>query len=72
MIPCAAYLNGEYGVKNLLWRAHGDRREGRRGMVEIQLNGAERIMFEKSVEAVLSLVEVCMKIAPRISANDGE
>jgi len=35
-------------------------------IVEIQLNGAERAMFEKSVEAVSSLVEACMKIAPNL------
>jgi malate dehydrogenase len=35
-------------------------------IVEIQLNGAERVMFEKSVEAVSSLVEACMKIAPNL------
>ena len=67
VIPCAAYLNGEYGVKNLyvgvptVIGAKGVER-----IVEIQLNGAERIMFEKSVEAVSSLVEACMKIAPNL------
>jgi malate dehydrogenase len=67
VIPCAAYLNGEYGVKNLyvgvptVIGAKGVER-----IVEIQLNGAERVMFEKSVEAVASLVEACMKIAPNL------
>ena len=67
VIPCAAYLNGEYGVKNLyvgvptVIGAKGVER-----IVEIQLNGAERVMFEKSVEAVSSLVEACMKIAPNL------
>ena len=67
VIPCAAYLNGEYGVKNLyvgvptVIGAKGVER-----IVEIQLNGAERIMFEKSVESVSSLVEACMKIAPNL------
>jgi malate dehydrogenase len=67
VIPCAAYLNGEYGVKNLyvgvptVIGAKGVER-----IVEIQLNGAERVMFEKSVESVASLVEACMKIAPNL------
>ena len=67
VIPCAAYLNGEYGIKNLyvgvptVIGAKGVER-----IVEIQLNGAERAMFEKSVEAVSSLVEACMKIAPNL------
>ena len=53
VLPCAAYLNGEYGVKDLyvgvpaVIGAKGVER-----IVEIQLNGAERAMFEKSVEAV--------------------
>ena len=33
-------------------------------IVEIELNGAERAMFEKSAQAVQSLVEACKKIAP--------
>ena len=33
-------------------------------IVEIQLNGAEHAMFEKSAEAVQTLVEACKKIAP--------
>ena len=35
-------------------------------IVEIQLNGAERAMFEKSVESVSSLVEACIRIAPNL------
>jgi malate dehydrogenase len=33
-------------------------------VVEIELNGAERGMFEKSAGAVQALVEACKKIAP--------
>ena len=33
-------------------------------IVEIELNSAERGMFEKSVGSVESLVEACKKIAP--------
>ena len=33
-------------------------------IVEIELNGAERGMFEKSAQAVETLVEACKKIAP--------
>ena len=38
-------------------------------IVEIQLNGAERAMFEKSAEAVQSLVEACKKIAPHLGKS---
>ncbi len=33
-------------------------------IVEIELNGAERAMFEKSAESVEGLVDACKKIAP--------
>ena len=35
-------------------------------VVEIELNGAERGMFEKSVQAVEGLVDACKKIAPSL------
>src|SRR5450631_1775633 len=67
VLPCAAYLNGEYGIKDLyvgvpaVIGAKGIER-----IVEIQLNGAESTMFEKSVDAVKGLVEACKKIAPNL------
>ncbi len=70
VLPCAAYLNGEYGVKDLyvgvptVIGAKGVER-----IVEIQLNGNERTMFEKSAEAVATLVEACKKIAPNLAPN---
>ena len=68
VLPCAAYLNGEYGIKNLyvgvpaVIGAKGVER-----IVEIQLNSAERAMFEESAEAVATLVEACKKIAPNLA-----
>jgi malate dehydrogenase len=68
VLPCAAYLNGEYGVKDLyvgvpvVLGAKGVER-----IVEIELNGNERSMFEKSAEAVRGLVDACMKIAPDLA-----
>ncbi len=65
VVPVAAYLNGEYGVKDLyvgvptVIGAKGVER-----IVEIEFNGPERAMFEKSVQSVQSLVEACKKIAP--------
>jgi malate dehydrogenase len=69
VLPCAAYLNGEYGVKGLyvgvpvVLGAAGVER-----VVEIDLNSAERAMFMKSVESVKGLVDACMKVAPQLSA----
>jgi len=68
VLPCAAYLNGEYGMKDLyvgvpaVIGAKGIER-----IVEIQLNSAERAMFDKSVEAVQTLIDACKKIAPHLA-----
>jgi Malate/lactate dehydrogenases len=67
VLPCAAWLNGEYGIKDLyvgvpvVIGAKGVER-----IVEIELNGGERAMFEKSAAAVQGLVEACKKIAPNL------
>ncbi len=68
MLPCAAYLNGEYGVKGLyvgvpvVIGAKGVER-----VVEIELNSQEKSDFTRSVGAVQSLVEACIRIAPGLS-----
>jgi malate dehydrogenase len=67
VLPAAAWLNGEYGVKDLYVGVPiviGSK--GVERVVEIELNGAERGMFEKSVAAVEGLVEACKKIAPNL------
>jgi len=66
-LPCAAYLNGEYGVKGLyvgvpvVIGAGGAER-----IVEIDLNSAERAMFLKSVESVQGLIAACNQLAPNL------
>jgi malate dehydrogenase len=67
VLPCAAYLNGEYSVKDLyvgVPAVVGEK--GVERVVEIELNGAERSMFEKSAGSVQTLVEACKKIAPSL------
>jgi malate dehydrogenase len=65
VLPCAAYLNGEYGVKDtyvgvpIVIGAAGVEK-----IVEIQFDAAEKAMFDKSVAAVQTLVEACKKINP--------
>jgi malate dehydrogenase len=65
VLPCAAWLNGEYGVKGLyvgvpvVIGAKGVER-----IVEIDLDRHERAMFDKSVASVRGLVDACVKIAP--------
>ena len=69
VLPCAAYLNGEYGVKGLyvgvpvVIGSGGVER-----VIEIDLNMRERSAFMNSVEAVKGLVEVCQNIAPQLGA----
>lgn len=69
VLPCAAYLNGEFGVKGLyvgvpvVLGAGGVER-----IVEIDLNMRERSAFMSSVEAVKGLVEACQRIAPHLGA----
>ena len=69
ILPAAAHLTGEYGVKGLyvgvpvIIGAGGVER-----IIEIDLNSAERGMFMKSVESVKGLVEASIKIAPQLGA----
>jgi malate dehydrogenase len=68
VLPCAAYLDGQYGVKDLyvgvpvVIGAKGVER-----IVEIQLDKEERAMFEKSVSAVQGLVDACKTLAPNLA-----
>jgi malate dehydrogenase len=67
VLPAAAWLNGEYGINDLYVGVPvviGSK--GVERVVEIELNGSERGMFEKSVQAVGGLVEACKKIAPNL------
>jgi malate dehydrogenase len=63
VLPCAAMLNGEYGVKGLyvgvpvIIGADGVEK-----VVEIDLNKAEQAMFDKSVAAVRGLIDVVRKL----------
>src|SRR5690606_17642086 len=59
VLPCAAWLDGQYGVKDLyvgvpvVLGAGGVER-----IVEIELDDAEKAMFDKSVAAVRGLIDV--------------
>ncbi|MFV9875235.1 MAG: malate dehydrogenase [Rickettsiales endosymbiont of Dermacentor nuttalli] len=58
VLPCAAYLTGEYGIKDLyvgvpvIIGASGVER-----IIEIELNEEEKTAFNKSADAVRSLIE---------------
>ena len=64
-LPCAAYLNGEYGAKDIYAGVPviiGSK--GIEKVVEIKLGEIEKKNFEKSVKAVRTLLETAIKIDP--------
>ncbi|MCP5372131.1 MAG: malate dehydrogenase [Hyphomicrobiales bacterium] len=69
VLPCAAYLRGEYGVKNMyvgvpvVIGAKGVER-----IVEIKLDRAEKAGFNKSVKAVFDLVDVIKRLKREAAA----
>lgn len=64
VLPCAAKLNGEYGVKGLyIGVPVVIGKDGVERIVEIKLNPEEQKMFDYSVNAVKGLVEVLDKAA---------
>jgi len=68
VLPCAAYLKGEYGIRDryigvpVVIGAGGVER-----IIEIDLNKSERAMFEGSVSAVDGLIQACHKIVPSLA-----
>jgi malate dehydrogenase len=67
VLPCAAHLSGQYGVKNMyvgvpvVIGSGGVER-----VIELDLNKSEQKMFDKSVAAVQTLCEACANIAPNL------
>ena len=63
ILPCAAHLNGEYGVKNLY--AGVPVKIGKKGVekiIELDLSEEEKKQFDHSIEAVQKLFEAAKKI----------
>ena len=63
VLPCAAYLNGEYGVSNLY--AGVPVKIGKNGVediVEIELATDEKKQFNNSIKAVRELFDVAKNI----------
>ena len=68
ILPCAAYLKGEYGVKDLYVGVPviiGSK--GVEKVLEIKLDSVEKKMLKKSTVAVKKLVEVVKKIKKKMS-----
>ena len=67
-LPCAVYLNGEYGVENIYAGVPviiGS--EGVEKIVEIELSAVEKVNFEKSIVAVRDLFNAAKKIDKTLS-----
>ncbi|MBI2711831.1 MAG: malate dehydrogenase [Bdellovibrio sp.] len=62
-LPCAVYLNGEYGTQNLFCGVIAKLgAKGLEGIPVLELNETEKGMFEKSAFAVRELVEAMDKL----------
>ena len=64
-LPCAAYLNGQYGTKNLYAGVPviiGS--NGVEKIIELDLSDEEKINFNKSIESVKELFQAAKKIDP--------
>jgi malate dehydrogenase len=68
VLPCAAYLSGQYGLNGLyvgvpvVIGAGGAER-----ILEFSMNDEEKAMFEKSVASVQGLIEACKGIEPSLA-----
>ena len=70
LLPCAAYLHGEYGINNVYAGVPviiGS--EGVEKIEEIDLNENEKTEFNNSVEAVIKLWDVASKIDPDLNKD---
>ena len=69
VLPCAAYLDGQFGVKGsyvgvpAVLGAGGVER-----IVEISLSEEEQTMFDNSVHAVQDLTEACIRLEPGLAS----
>jgi len=66
-LPCAVYLNGEYGTKDIyagvpvIIGANGVEK-----IIELDLSSEEKINFENSIKAVKDLFDAARKIDPSL------
>ncbi len=68
VVPCAAYLDGQYGVKDMYVGVPTVIGEGGiERVVEIEMNADEKAQFQKSVDSVQGLVDACKKINPEVA-----
>jgi len=66
-LPCAVYLNGEYGVKNIYAGVPvilGS--SGVEKIIELELTSDEEASFKKSIQSVEDLFDAAKKIDPNL------
>jgi len=67
ILPCAAYVTGEYGIKDIYVGVPcviGE--NGVERIVTLTLLPEEQVMFNKSVDSVRGLIDVCKKLEPKL------
>ena len=68
MLPCAAHLTGQYGLKDMYVGVPAVIGAGGvEKIIELTLDEGEKAMFEKSVASVKGLVEACKTIQPSLA-----
>jgi malate dehydrogenase len=68
VLPCAAYVNGPYGIKDLYVGTPvviGEK--GVERIVELDLTDDERAQLTKSADAVKGLIDACKKLEPKLA-----
>jgi malate dehydrogenase len=68
VLPCAAHLNGAYGIKDLYVGVPvliGEK--GVERIVELELTAEESTALAKSADSVRTLIEACKKLEPRLA-----
>jgi malate dehydrogenase len=68
VLPCAVYVNGPYGIKDLyvgLPAVIGEK--GIERIVELDLTADEKAQLAKSSDAVKGLIEACKKLEPKLA-----
>jgi malate dehydrogenase len=68
VLPCAAYVDGPYGIEGLYVGVPVVIGEGGvERIVELHLTDGERAALDKSAEAVRGLIDACKKLEPRLA-----
>ena len=67
VLPCAAYVNGPYGIKDLYVGVPGVIGDtGTEKIVELKLTDGEYAALAKSADSVRGLIDACKKLEPKL------